>query len=388
MSTSDLAAYLQRIPLFATLTEEECRDLAGACTLRGASPGTVLCREGDAGLGLFFIEAGRARVTKRTAQGAEQTLGELSPSSVVGEMSLVDGLPRSATVTMLSDGTVWSLSRSDFAALRDELNPAAYKVLRHLAGVLCERLREINQNAESFWADPERTLEDLRARRAAGVRAEPPAAPTPPSAALPACPTARLDEGSSKTDVAGFLASVPLLSGLPREELEAFAEVLMPMPLAPGETLGHEGMVADAFYFVARGQLAVRKKVPRGAPLTLSLAGPGTLLGEVSLIDGGPRSATVVAPEAALVLRCDRDDFERLFNGGNPSALRFVDRLATDLSRRVREANARFADLHADSETTVVELVKRAALLGASLEGGEALADPAPLLRSIGLGES
>jgi len=179
---------------------------------------------------------------------------------------------------------------------------------------------------------------------------------------------------------------VPLLQGLPPEDLRAFAAVLTPLPMAPGDALGREGAPSDAFYVVARGRVAVQKQVPQGPPLTLAHAGPGVLVGEVSLIAGRPRSATVVAPAPALALRCERGDFERLFQGASPLALRFVDRLAADLSRRVREADARFADLYAHSTQTMVELAGRLAQVGASLEGGESLEDTAPLLRLIGYG--
>lgn len=373
-----LAEQLERVPLFAALTQAERLELARSCSLRALSPGEVLCREGDPGDGLFLLVTGRARVTKRSAAGGDEVLGELGELSVVGEMSLLDGLPRSATVSAVEGSTCWRLARSEFDRRRAAMAPAAFKVVRFLAGVLCGRLRELNAKMEDFWADPARALRDLQARGPREPARPPvPAPPAPPAARLAVPP---LDEDGAPAALVRFLSRVPLLEGMPQAELEELSAIFTPLPMAPGDAVGREGGPADAFYVVARGRLLVQKRVPNAAPVTLARAGPGVLLGEVSLIDRGPRSATVVAPAPALVLRCEREDFERLFRGGSGPALRFVDRLAADLSRRVREADARFADLFADPTRTAQELSHRLSQVGASLEGGDALGEGEPLL--------
>ncbi|MGC4118427.1 MAG: cyclic nucleotide-binding domain-containing protein [Myxococcales bacterium] len=380
-----LAEHLARVPLFASLSPEDRLSLARICSIRSLTPGQTLCREGDPGDGLFLLVTGRASVTKRTGSSAEERLGELGPLTVIGEISLLDGMPRSATVTALEESTAWHLPRASFQAMRDRLEPCAIKIIRYLANVLCQRLRELNGRVEQFWSQPQRTLEELRTRRALHpAPAHAPSVPAPPRPAAPFLPP--LADDASPEAVADFLAHVPLLKGLPREDLASFAGILTLLPMAPGDALGREGASSDAFYVVARGKVSIQKALPQGAPLTLAQAGPGVLVGEVSLIDGQPRSASVVAPEPALVLRCDRDDFERLFQGGSPLALRFVDRLASDLSRRVREADARFTDFYAHSEQTMEELAHRLAQVGASLAGAE-LDDTAPLLRLIGFGD-
>ncbi|MGN6103601.1 MAG: cyclic nucleotide-binding domain-containing protein, partial [Kofleriaceae bacterium] len=125
------------------------------------------------------------------------------------------------------------------------------------------------------------------------------------------------------------LAATPLFAGLPSDALEALVENLSLVPLESGETLFREGDPGDALYVVVEGEVSV---LSEGPPLVeMSRLGPGSFLGEVSLITDQPRTATVTASQTSELLRIDRVTLSRvLANHGDVlrAVLRFVrDRL-------------------------------------------------------------
>jgi CRP-like cAMP-binding protein len=103
------------------------------------------------------------------------------------------------------------------------------------------------------------------------------------------------------------LASIPLFADCGRDELERFASRLSPRALDDGETLMREGETGDFFGLVVRGLVAVT----RGAE-QVAVAGSGSILGELALLRGRPRSATVTATSPTLALTGDADAFEAL----------------------------------------------------------------------------
>ena len=100
--------------------------------------GKILFRAGATGDGCYRVEDGLLKVTMVSRSGAERILQFLGPSAIVGELSIIDGLPRSATVAAVRDATLSWLSRAEFEAFAEEY-PEVYKSLVKL---LARRLRE------------------------------------------------------------------------------------------------------------------------------------------------------------------------------------------------------------------------------------------------------
>lgn len=99
--------------------------------------------------------------------------------------------------------------------------------------------------------------------------------------------------------IADHLKSVPLFQGMTEGALEAVAGLASEVRFAHGQTVTREGDPGDSFFVVVDGVLTVSR---RGKPIRD--LGPGDFLGEISLIDGRPRSATAIAigPVEALVI--------------------------------------------------------------------------------------
>jgi len=88
----------------------------------------------------------------------------------------------------------------------------------------------------------------------------------------------------------------------------------------------------------------------------LVTVGPNTILGQVSLIDRGARSATLKAASSTMVLECGVDDFDRLFNAGTPFAYKLMDKIVTELARGVREADQELFVLFSNPKKTLMRL--------------------------------
>jgi CRP/FNR family transcriptional regulator len=100
--------------------------------------GKLLCRAGAPGDGCYRVEDGLLKVTMVSSSGAERILEFFGPGAIVGELSTIDGLPRSATVVAVRNATLSWLSRAELEAFAEE-HPEVYKSLVKL---LARRLRE------------------------------------------------------------------------------------------------------------------------------------------------------------------------------------------------------------------------------------------------------
>jgi NTE family protein len=131
------ASALARNPLFEGVSPETLERLAARMRSRRLEPGAVVCRAGDAGDSLFLILDGLARVTLPEGDGS-RVVARLRRGDVIGEMSLVTGEPRSATVVAAAPTTVLELAREDFAATIAD-DP---RLLANLNRILSHRLAE------------------------------------------------------------------------------------------------------------------------------------------------------------------------------------------------------------------------------------------------------
>jgi CRP-like cAMP-binding protein len=131
-SRSERSALLAKIPLFDGLSKRQLEDVAKAADEVTALAGTRLATRGETGNEMYVIVAGEAVV--QTGDGRNVRLG---PGDFFGEMSLVDGGPRSATVDAATDLQLLALGRREFWGLLDQ----APTLVRKIMAVLSRRLR-------------------------------------------------------------------------------------------------------------------------------------------------------------------------------------------------------------------------------------------------------
>lgn len=124
--------------LLSDLPEGLASGLMASATSRKLTADEVLFLAGDPGDGLYRLDEGLLKVSIASASGAERILAILGPGAVVGDLAIIDGLPRSATVTALRDCKLSFLSRAAFDAFVAR-EPVTYK---YLVTMLAARLRD------------------------------------------------------------------------------------------------------------------------------------------------------------------------------------------------------------------------------------------------------
>ena len=132
---------LRSVPLFASLDDEAARTLRGLLELELRPAGSVLFRRGEPGGAMYLIEGGRVRIHIHDDDGQEVTLAELAAGDFFGEMSILDGKPRSATATVSEDARLAVLSREGFHAFVGRTPQVALSML----AALTERLRHTDE---------------------------------------------------------------------------------------------------------------------------------------------------------------------------------------------------------------------------------------------------
>lgn len=137
----DSVSLLQRIPLFRTLTLENLHDISSKVSEISYGTGDVIFLTGDEGDALYIIKSGSVEVIGKDDEGQELHLAELSTGNYFGEMALLTGEPRSASVKAASNAVLLKLSKEDFQVLLNR-NAAMYIPISY---VLSQRLKDGNE---------------------------------------------------------------------------------------------------------------------------------------------------------------------------------------------------------------------------------------------------
>jgi CRP-like cAMP-binding protein len=108
--------------------------------------------------------------------------------------------------------------------------------------------------------------------------------------------------------------------------------------LRAGQVLWRQGDDSQDLVFVLEGRITISLQLPGGATVEVSSVGPGEVMGEMGMIDGGPSPVTAITRERTLVLALPTVAFERLFNGEQPESHVFLDVIHRDLTGSLRQA--------------------------------------------------
>ena len=126
-----------------------------------------------------------------------------------------------------------------------------------------------------------------------------------------------------------LLAQVPLFEGLSRRHLKQIAEHADEISFREKETIVEAGQPGGTFFIIVEGEV----RVVRG-DRTIARAGPGEFFGEISLLDGGPRSASVIAETPVVAIRLFKASFDRVVR----DEPRVAGKILAVVARRLREA--------------------------------------------------
>ncbi|HTT70502.1 MAG TPA: cyclic nucleotide-binding domain-containing protein [Anaeromyxobacteraceae bacterium] len=238
-------ARLPAIPLFSDLSHEAFVALAHRLTLHRVPEGEVVVREGEVGTSFFVIAAGRVRV-ERAAPGGPLALAELGEGAFFGEMALLSGAQRVASVVALEGCELLEI-RAD---VLEELSRAHPHVAASLTKFYRQRL------------------------------------------------------------LANALATSPLFRPFGRDDRIALMWRFRNREVPAGEVLVREGERADGLFVILSGEVDVTKGGAGGEVLHVARLAEGDVFGEMSCLSKGPASATVTARRPATLLVLPRADFD------------------------------------------------------------------------------
>jgi CRP/FNR family transcriptional regulator, cyclic AMP receptor protein len=145
---------LRRVPLFAELEEGELERFSRVAVPRSFPDNTRVFHEGDQSDACYIVRSGSFRVTREHSDGRAITLATLGPGDIFGELAMLDGEVRSASVEAIGDGELLALPGGDVRALLAR-NP---EITVKLVAALVRRLRQANEriSRQSFQTVPSR----------------------------------------------------------------------------------------------------------------------------------------------------------------------------------------------------------------------------------------
>ena len=135
-----LITFLLETPMFEKLDPSEIMEIIHIVEVEQYQAGDIVFSEDDTGDAWFVLYKGAAEVLKHGVAG-EKKITELGPKACFGEISILDGSPRSATIRVTEDSIVFRVQREAFAELIDDNHLVAYKLIHQMAILLAERQR-------------------------------------------------------------------------------------------------------------------------------------------------------------------------------------------------------------------------------------------------------
>ena len=308
------AEILTSAGLFPGLTADDLEPLEGAVERCQIGSGEAVFNEGDPSEDIFIVESGRVAISRETPFGP-QALAHVVAGSVFGEMNFIDGRTRSADAIADQESR---LLRVRHSALQDvfEAEPRlALAFLREFWRGLADKVREANDLMKVFFEE---------------------AAAQASEEESPKSVTKGREEGIDADEKAGLLDE----QGLSGDELRRLAELAEALAFDVEQAVFQEGDEGHSLYIVLSGCVRISKQIPGVGEEALAMLERGGFFGEMSLIDGSPRSATAKAHEAdTRVLRISKVRLEELLASASTGAIELLSILCRLLSGRLREIN-------------------------------------------------
>lgn len=142
----DIVELVRAVPIFSDLDDQQIKKISEIGIHRKYQKNGIIFLEEEEGAALFIIISGKVKVVRTDDEGREVILSILGPGDFFGEMSILDGLPRSATVVSLDSSELFMIHRRDFYHLLEKAPQVAIALLRELTA----RLRKSDEQIKSL----------------------------------------------------------------------------------------------------------------------------------------------------------------------------------------------------------------------------------------------
>ena len=138
--------FLRNVPIFNELSDQELEKIAALGVRKKYKKGSIILLEEETGAALFVIITGKVKIVRMDDDGREVILSILGESDFFGEMAILDGLTRYASVVATSKSELFMIHRRDFLKLLNDYPMVAIALLRELTG----RLRKADTQIKSL----------------------------------------------------------------------------------------------------------------------------------------------------------------------------------------------------------------------------------------------
>jgi len=298
----DLIAEIRKTDLFNLIDESTWQKISGHLELVELDAGQSLFLQGDPADSMYVVVHGQLEVKMSEESGCETVIGKIGPAMLVGEIQAITGGGRTANIDACSDTCLVEIPKSAIEILASDAPETFQKIL----DIARERLRN----------DQLRSL-------------------------------------------------LPTLFGtLNKKALDYIEKHIEWIHLRPGEILCRQGDPGDCIYIVISGRLRVVKESKDLKDLDLGEIGRGEILGEVALLTGGVRSATLAGMRDSHLVKISRTVFEKFANE-NPSAILLLGQtlarriLRTEEFKHKEHAQTNLAVLAACNDMPLTEFTRR-----------------------------
>ncbi|HWM92883.1 MAG TPA: cyclic nucleotide-binding domain-containing protein [Thermoanaerobaculia bacterium] len=309
----ELAARLRRMKPWAHFSDEQIFRLTQVTEEETHEAGNLIFGHRSSGRDFYMLEEGEVAVQRTTTYGTF-VLGAIEPGNVFGEGSFVGGHERTSDVVATQPT---HLLRMDAEALdsmiegNPELGVQLYWSLWHS---LARKLRSTNEQLKTFFSNDAAPESFLRLRKQVSGK--------------PAAVKIQEDD------------KIRLFreQGLSRKELITLAAFSKEKRFAAGASLFQEGDEGSEMYVILEGRVLISKFIPGAGEEALAILERGDFFGEMSLIDGEPRSAEARAYGGQLtVLALDQETVREVLAMDPHAALEFLQLLCRLIANRLRE---------------------------------------------------
>jgi len=306
-----LAARLRRSELWAHLSDEQVFALSSALVEESVPAGTKLFSYGHEGRDFYLLEEGEISVQRTTGYGTFP-IALLKPGALFGEVGFITGGARTADAVALKTARLLRFDADAVEQKADKWTEYGVHVYWALWHALAGKLRATNEQLRTFFPAEKQPENFLRLRRGGGADSV----------------------EVSRDDKVKLLQE----QGLTSKELLTLATFSRELRFESGSTMFEEGDEGREMYVVLEGKVLISKYIPGAGEEALAVLERGDFFGEMSLIEGEPRSADARALDGPVtVLTLDQGTIQEMLALDPAASLEFVKLLCRLLSKRLRE---------------------------------------------------
>lgn len=309
----ELASRLRRIKPLAHFSDEQIFRLTQVVREEVHDVGSLIFGHRTEGRDLYMLERGEITAQRTTSYGTF-ALGVVEPGDFFGEASFITGQERNSDALAAAPSQVFRFDSQALESLLETTPEMAVQIYWTLWHSLARKLRATNDQLKSFFSSESMPENFLRLRKqAAGV------------------PASVRVEQSDKIRL--FREQ-----GISRRELITLATFSHEKRFPAGASLFQEGDEGAEMYIILEGRVMISKYIPGAGEEALAILERGDFFGEMSLIDGEPRSADARAHGGPLtVLALDQATVREVLAMDPHAAVEFLQLLCRLVANRLRE---------------------------------------------------